>query len=364
MENRTDTVIDSSSSSYVALTVRTKKQKTLKTTCHMSNFFLYFLHSIHLSGEKYESLKTGQELLEICYDYVEETTKGLNIDYSFDGNEEEIRDIKSIKKEVSSIEIETFMDDNGDIYNKLDSYDFSTRSYVHKNIYEDYNPNFDIDYPDREESTIGVKKSKPKRRRKIRYYSGTFEDNFFSPEVEKLVIEKFCELSSEEKRHVIKNLNSEYYKGCNGITVEENDDGSQVYESICRFHAGNECATEELRDINLYIDGIDWLVADYHKTQDYPKMISEPKTIVCNGLYFTTTDLFSSQDIEVENDVTSRGGFYRDKASGKTNVLIVYSNKTITKNFDKAVENIKKGKNTIVITYPHYLKLKKTGNLI
>ena len=64
MENRTDTVIDSSSSSYVALTVRTKKQKTLKTTCHMSNFFLYFLHSIHLSGEKYQSLKTGQELLD------------------------------------------------------------------------------------------------------------------------------------------------------------------------------------------------------------------------------------------------------------------------------------------------------------
>ena len=171
-------------------------------------------------------------------------------------------------------------------------------------------------------------------------------------------------MSSEEKRYVIKTLNSEYYKGCDGPTVEENDDGSQVYESICRFHAANEYATEELRDINLYIDSIDFLVAEYHKTQNYPKMISEPKNIVCKNLTFVTTYLDPEQEDLVKDDVTTRGGFYRTSVSGKTNVLIVDSKNTISNKFDKAVENIEKGKNTIIITYDHYLKLKKSGNLI
>ena len=55
------------------------------------------------------------------------------------------------------------------------------------------------------------------------------------------------------------------------------------------------------------------------------------------------------QEDIVKNDVIARGGFYRTSVSGKTNVLIADSKNTISKKFDKAVENIEKGKDTIIM---------------
>lgn len=193
---------------------------------------------------------------------------------------------------------------------------------------------------------------------------GTFEDDFYNPEVENKVVDKFSELSFEEKMSVIEVMNSEYYKESTEMTVDENDNGTQVYESICRFYACEDYDDKLLQNIDLYIDEIDDIVLNYHKKQKYSKMVSEPKTLTCKDLTFATTYLDPEQEDIVKNDVIARGGFYRTSVSGKTNVLIADSKNTISKKFDKAVENIEKGKDTIIITYEYYQHLKNSGNLI
>ena len=367
MKIRTDFVTNSSSSSYVTLTVVMNDGNTLETRCDIEDpYCVGLVGPIHLSGEVYESLESGKELLEICYKYASKASNGE--EFWFGGDEDEIKSIENIKDEVSEISIETFMD-GGDyyMYNMLDSYEFSMRRFAHKNIwsFDDYDESYLYDDDYEEVTYDGEPNNYPgSNKNKRYYYSGTFEDDFYSREVENEVIEKYSKLTSAEKQYVRDVCNSDDNRRTSGVTVEENDNGSQVYESICRFYASEESSVSYLRSIELYTDSIDGMVANYHKSIKYPKMVSEPKNIVCKNLTFVTTYLDPEQEDLVKDDVTTRGGFYRTSVSGKTNVLIVDSKNTISNKFDKAVENIEKGKNTIIITYDHYLKLKKSGNLI
>lgn len=356
MKIRTDFVTNSSSSSYVTLTVVMNDGNTLETRCEVEDpYCVGIVDPIHLSAEIYESLESGKELFEICYNYASKAAFEAShpMEFWFDGDEDEIKSIKNIKDEVSKISINTILsldDDEG--YDRYDCYDYSRHLYYHESIYDDDEEDlYDDDF---EEVTYINKRY---------YYDGTFEDDFYNPEVENKVIERFSKFTPDEKQYVRKVCNSDDNRQTSGVTIEENDNGSQIYESICRFYASQEYSVADLQNIGLYIDAIEGMVANYHKSIKYPKMVSEPKYIVCRDLTFVTTCLEPSQEHMVENDVTSRGGFYRTSASRKTNVLIADSKDTITTKFDKAVENIEKGRNTIIITYDHYQKLKQSGNL-
>ena len=79
MKIRTDFVTNSSSSSYVTLTVVMNDGNTLETRCDIEDpYCVGLVGPIHLSGEVYESLESGKELLEICYKYASKASNGDN----------------------------------------------------------------------------------------------------------------------------------------------------------------------------------------------------------------------------------------------------------------------------------------------
>ena len=106
------------------------------------------------------------------------------------------------------------------------------------------------------------------------------------------------------------------------------------------------------------------VVRTYDLSREAETMFDTPESINCKGLTFVTTFLDPYEEETIKKDVTERGGFFRGAVSGKTNVLIAKDKSSYGKKLDAAIENKKSGKNIIIITFDHYIKLAEEGKLV
>lgn len=161
---------------------------------------------------------------------------------------------------------------------------------------------------------------------------------------------------------------------CNGLSKEEID---FLIEDLTTLVIPIKISKKGNVGKNIYVAckeldrEMDWLRRDggkpcleYLETVVEAKtMFDTPKSITCKGLTFAATFLDPYEEEMVKNDVTEKGGFFRGAVSGKTNVLVAKSMHSYGKKLSTAIENKKNGKNIIIITFDHYIKLDEEGNL-
>ena len=343
MKIRTDFVTNSSSSSFIAISVYMKDGRTLYASWDSGNINVEYVSAIELSEKEWRSLKTGDELLKLCYEYADETssewyTNNNEKREAFQGTVDAISAIKDIPEEVAKISIETKLSIYKPMYEATDSFNYLTGKRNHSETEpEDY----DEESYDEDDG-------------KVYYYAGTFEDDIYNSSIEKQIIQKCSSLPKETLQYIISNCD----------ITNNNDNGKAIYECLARFYAGEQYTLEELHDVKLYFRVIDNMVADYEMIQSVEEMFDSPELINCKGLTFVTTFLEPYEEEMVSKEVTERGGFVRGAVSGKTDVLIAKDVKSFGKKLSAAIENKKNGKNIMIITFDHYMKLVKEGKLV
>lgn len=212
---------------------------------------------------------------------------------------------------------------------------------------------------DEEEPTVRIS-----RKGKIAYGAGTFEDDFYNPAIEKLIIDIYNEFSPELKKYVIDYFNNNYILQQGSLekfNLEES--GKSIYEYYARFLGEKGKDIKEIRNPKVYTSILEFC-KQRHFREERCKLFSEPELLICKGLSFAAIEVGRVERDIIKRDVTERGGYYTTAVSGETNVLISDSETTTAKGFYQALDNIKEGKNTILITYKHYVMLKKTGSFV
>ena len=362
MKIRTDFVTNSSSSSYVCITLYLKTGESLETYWESGNIDMEHVDHIELTEKDYLSFNTGKDVINSCKQFIEDSVKKWKQEFGdvntppFEGNIKEIEKINNIKENVNKISIESSLDIYEPVYEAIDSYNYLTKKHI-SSVKYDYEI-YEEDCEDSEEEIVDKKKEK-KKRKEVYYCGGTFEDDIYNEKIEQEIIEHCQKFKKDEMNYVVNYINNDSYFN----PVSKNDNGKEIYESIARFYAKDECSLSQLHDPTIYHDFLDAVVDDMHRREKSKGMFDYPEEIICNGLSFVTSFFNKYQERRIKDDVIKRNGFYKTTVSGKTDVLIIRNEDCVGVKLDKAIELKKTGKDIKIITYRHYYDLLKNGKL-